>query len=106
VARQVAVARARPARLAAFEEPARTRANLRALAGDDPRAARAAITARLTAQCWSAWREELRRAGMRKADLAAIVESDRAETWHWVMGDRNWDDLVAGLAGRALRRLR
>jgi len=82
------------------------RSDLRALAGEDPSAARVAIAQRLTERCWSAWREELAPTGMAKAEFRALVEADRAETWLWVMGDRTWEDLAAGLAGRALRRLR
>lgn len=98
-------ARTRLRRLPTLPEPARTRTNLRRAAGEDPDGAHDLIARRLTELAWAAWREELVPAGLRRRDLAQIVRADRHETWLWVMGERTWTDLAAGLAGRVLRRL-
>ena len=91
--------------LAPIPEPRRARAELREIAGEDPARARELVAEQVTRRCWRAWGPALRGLGMRRSAFAAVVTEDGRETWLWVMGDRQWDDLVEALAGRALRRV-
>jgi hypothetical protein len=34
-----------------------------------------------------------------------VIISYRRELWLWLMGERQWDQCVSGLAGRVARRL-
>ncbi|HUZ19857.1 MAG TPA: hypothetical protein VMU75_04705 [Acidimicrobiales bacterium] len=86
-------------------EPERLRRELRELAGEDPAAAKAVITKRLTERLWRAWRPELAPRGGSSRALRNVIAADGVETWLWVLGDRRWDQLVEGLAGRVARRV-
>lgn len=54
---------------------------------------------------WELWRPALEPAGMdREAFIDVVVDYGR-EVWLWLMGERTWDQMVDGLAGRVARRL-
>jgi hypothetical protein len=88
------------------EEPVEKKAILRAAVGEDPIAGRAVALHEVAAMLWLAWSEELSPFGLDEAGFAEIVAGATNEVWLWVMGDRPYDQLVATLAGRTLRRLR
>lgn len=86
-------------------EPESLRAELRALAGDDPSAASPAIVGALCSELWPAWRVPLVPFAVSSDDLGHVLAADGREAWLWVMGERNWAHTVEGLAGRVARRL-
>lgn len=57
------------------------------------------------ATLWEAWGPQLRAHGMDEAALDAAVRGYRREVWFWVLGDRSWQQIAGGLAGRVARRL-
>ena len=54
---------------------------------------------------WERWRPALEPAGMEREAFVDVVIGYRRELWLWLMGERGWDQVVAGLAGRVARRL-
>ncbi|MHB8328231.1 MAG: hypothetical protein ACYDD6_01145 [Acidimicrobiales bacterium] len=54
---------------------------------------------------WDHWRAALEPAGMDRETFIDIVVGYRRELWFWLSGDRQWEQYVAGLAGRVARRL-
>jgi hypothetical protein len=54
---------------------------------------------------WERWRPALEPAGMAREDFVDVIISYRREVWLWLMGERQWDQVVSGLAGRVARRL-
>ena len=54
---------------------------------------------------WDRWRAVLEPAGMDREAFVDVVVGYRRELWLWLMGERAWEPLVAGLAGRVARRL-
>jgi hypothetical protein len=54
---------------------------------------------------WERWRPSLEPAGMERETFIEVVVSFGREVWLWLMGERLWDQLVDGLAGRVARRL-
>ena len=54
---------------------------------------------------WGCWRDQLEAAGLGQEAFLAVVDAYRREIWFWVLGDRRWDPLVTGLAGRLGRRV-
>jgi hypothetical protein len=54
---------------------------------------------------WQAWREALEPRGCDAERLLQIVRDYRNELRLWVMGERPWEQCVAGLAGRVARRV-
>lgn len=54
---------------------------------------------------WRQWQSVLEPAGFGQDELAEVVMATRRELWLWLLGDRIWNQYVAGLAGRVLRRL-
>ncbi|HZU80240.1 MAG TPA: hypothetical protein VE991_10025 [Acidimicrobiales bacterium] len=54
---------------------------------------------------WDAWGDALRTAGLAREAFAAVVQGYRREIWFWILGDRVWDQVATGLAGRLQRRL-
>jgi hypothetical protein len=54
---------------------------------------------------WSQWGAGLRRAGAERALLASVVRGYRLELWLWVVGERRWEQVLDGLAGRVARRV-
>lgn len=54
---------------------------------------------------WSAWSGVLGGGGLTRERFGGVVRGYRRELWFWVLGDRMWDQVVSGLAGRLCRRL-
>jgi hypothetical protein len=96
--------RPRPA-LGSPDEPLGLKALLRAGVGEDPAAGRVVALAELAAMLWHDWEEALAPFGMDEATFASIIAGATNEVWLWVMGDRPFDQLVASIAGRTVRRL-
>jgi hypothetical protein len=88
-------------------EPARLRAETRALLEESPaEGARLVEDATFVADpLWEEWGEILERSGMDKARFLEIARSYSAELRLWVVGERPWIHCVSGLAGRVRRRL-
>ncbi|HET7093055.1 MAG TPA: hypothetical protein VFI22_06250, partial [Thermomicrobiales bacterium] len=53
---------------------------------------------------WEGWRGPLERGGMDRERFGRVVADYRNEVRLWLMGERLWEQCVAGLAGRAARR--
>ncbi len=87
------------------EEPADLRAQTRALLENWPEeGARVIGDAAFVADLlWDEWEKEL--AGMGRDRFLEIARSYSGELRLWVVGERPWDQCVAGLAGRVRRRL-
>src|SRR5271170_4287036 len=54
---------------------------------------------------WDRWRVVLEPAGMDGDGFIDVVVGYSREMWLWVMGERQWDEFLTGLAGRVRRRL-
>lgn len=54
---------------------------------------------------WASWGATLEPAGLDRAGFEAVVQGCRRELWFWILGDRRWDQVMSGLAGRVRRRL-
>ncbi|HUY21758.1 MAG TPA: hypothetical protein VMV22_05410 [Acidimicrobiales bacterium] len=54
---------------------------------------------------WERWRPALEPVGMDREAFVDVVIGYRRELWLWLMGERGWDQVVTGLAGRVARRL-
>jgi hypothetical protein len=54
---------------------------------------------------WERWRSALEPVGMGREAFVDVVVGYRRELWLWLMGERGWDQVVTGLAGRVARRL-
>jgi hypothetical protein len=54
---------------------------------------------------WDRWRPTLEPMGMDREAFIEVTKGFRRELWLWLMGERQWDQLVDGLAGRVARRL-
>lgn len=54
---------------------------------------------------WASWGGALQEAGMERDGFAAVLSGYRREIWFWLIGDRRWEQVATGLAGRLLRRL-
>lgn len=94
-------------RLCPISEPHQLRETLLALARERPRE----LIRRLGEGEWivdllvEEWGESLRRAGVARPLLARIVGDYRLELWLWVVGERRWEQVLDGLAGRLSRRI-
>jgi hypothetical protein len=79
---------------------------LRARAATDPDAVQAEIASGrlVAAPLWKAWRPALAPAGVRRAELVAILQGYGYELWLWAAGERTWAQCLEGLAGRVNRR--
>jgi hypothetical protein len=86
------------------EEPLELKALLRAAVGEDPVAGREVALANVTKLLWDEWGASLAASGVGEERFASIVVGATNEVWLWVMGDRPYDQLVATLAGRTIRR--
>ncbi len=88
-------------------EPTGLRSEMRALIEDSPEEGiRLVNEARfLVDPLWKEWAEKLEGAGMSYERFLEIARRYADEIRLWVMGERPWDHCIAGLAGRALRRL-
>ncbi len=54
---------------------------------------------------WERWRPALEPAGMDREAFVDVVIAYGRELWLWLMGERQWDEFIVGLAGRVHRRL-
>ena len=54
---------------------------------------------------WAAWGDQLAGSGMARATFTDVIAGYRRELWFWLLGDRIWDQVATGLAGRLVRRL-
>ena len=54
---------------------------------------------------WERWRAALEPAGMDREAFFDVVIGYGRELWLWLMGERQWDEFLSGLAGRVHRRL-
>jgi hypothetical protein len=54
---------------------------------------------------WERWRPALEPAGMGREAFIDVVIGCGRELWLWLMGERQWEQFVSGLAGRVTRRL-
>lgn len=88
------------------EEPAALRVDLRRGAGENPAVGKAAAVDAVTELFWSEWGGVLLARGVDRTGFHVVVEGADHEVWLWLMGDRPYDQLVAAIAGRVLRRSR
>ncbi|MDQ3693013.1 MAG: hypothetical protein M3464_05225 [Chloroflexota bacterium] len=58
----------------------------------------------IAAPLWVGWQRALSGRGVDWPDFLTIVVGYQNELRLWVMGERPWDQCIAGLAGRILRR--
>jgi hypothetical protein len=86
------------------DEPLELKTLLRAAVGEDPPAGRVVALAEVAAMLWRDWEEQLVPAGVDETTFDEIVAGATKEVWLWVMGDRPYDQLVASIAGRTIRR--
>ena len=88
-------------------EPARLRAETRAILEDSPEEGTRAIhDARFVAEpLWREWGGRLEGAGMGYERFLGIARGYAGELRLWVVGERPWEHCAAGLAGRVTRRL-
>lgn len=86
-------------------EPAELRATLREKALEASRPESSAFENCFAAWTWERWRSTLEPAGMGREEFIDLVVGYRREVWFWLLGDRGWEQLVSGLAGRVSRRL-
>jgi hypothetical protein len=54
---------------------------------------------------WERWRPALEPEGMDREAFVDVVVGYGREVWLWLMGERQWDEFLSGLAGRVRRRL-
>jgi hypothetical protein len=92
-------------RLEHLQEPSDLRVSLRERALDAQTEDDRTYTGCLGAWIWERWRSALEPAGLSREAFMEIVTGYRRELWFWLLGDREWDPLVIGLAGRVWRRL-
>jgi hypothetical protein len=88
------------------EEPEKLRIGLREelLAGGDWRKGFADDLC-IGTWLWTRWQPMLEPAGCTEEQFVEILVSTRRELWLWLLGDRRWEQYLAGLAGRVVRRL-
>ncbi len=93
-------------RLELPDEPVEVQAGLRdaLLEGQDWRAGFADDIC-LAVWLWRIWQPALEPYGTTREDFVDHVMAYRHEVWLWLMGERQWLQLVTGLAGRVVRRL-
>ncbi len=91
------------------EEPASLRDAQRGNALLEPVSLDGALTetsGKFAGWLWASWEPQLQSAGIAQDDLPLLLGGYRREIWLWLMGDRRWQQMAAGLAGRASRRTR
>jgi hypothetical protein len=54
---------------------------------------------------WERWRATLEPVGIAREAFIDVVAGYRRELWLWIVGDRGWEQMLSGLAGRVSRRL-
>jgi len=89
------------------EEPAKLRAETRALIEDSPEEGIQLVNSGhpLSELLWEEWGAKLERFGMDRGRFLQITHGYATEIRLWVMGERPWEHCIAGLAGRVRRRL-
>lgn len=89
------------------EEPAELRSETRSLLEESPEeGSRLVGEATFIAEpLWREWGPELEASGLGYERFLSIVRGYAGEVRLWVVGERPWDHLAAGLAGRVWRRL-
>ena len=94
-------------RLIPLEEPLKLRAETRALIERNPEEGLRLVSAGqpLADLLWEEWGAELESAGMDRERFHEIACGYAGEIWLWAMGERPWEQCVAGLTGRVRRRL-
>jgi hypothetical protein len=86
------------------DEPLELRALLRAAVGESPVAGREVALSNVTELFCGEWHDALAVFAVDEEQFGAIVAGATNEVWLWVMGDRPFDQLVASIAGRTIRR--
>jgi hypothetical protein len=91
-------------------EPVELRAHLRESAlepgaGTLRTGERTSYESSFSAWLWEIWRPALEPVGVDRESFVEIVCGYRRELWFWILGDRGWDQLLSGLAGRVSRRV-
>ena len=54
---------------------------------------------------WPEWGALLEASGMDRQRFDGVVRGYRRELWFWVLGERLWEQVATGLAGRLVRRI-
>ncbi|HUO49826.1 MAG TPA: hypothetical protein VMU09_13430 [Acidimicrobiales bacterium] len=54
---------------------------------------------------WARWQDRLEPAGIGSEAFLDVVEGYQREIWFWLLEDRGWSPMVAGLSGRLARRV-
>jgi hypothetical protein len=54
---------------------------------------------------WERWRATLEPVGVARETFIEVVGGYKRELWLWIVGDRGWEQMLSGLAGRVSRRL-
>ena len=88
-------------------EPAKLRAETRALLEDSPEEGMRQISdGRFVADLlWEEWGGDLESGGMGYETFLSITRGYAGELRLWVVGERPWEHCASGLAGRVVRRL-
>lgn len=95
--------RALPDGLGAVAEPTALRD--RWWAAERAGSSRPELVEAVTDLVWAAWAGRLGDAGVERLWLVGVADGHRRELWLWLVGERTWDQALAGLAGRVQRRL-
>jgi len=85
-------------------EPLELRAELRRGAGESPTVGKDAAVRAVAELLWRSWDGEFMPLGVDAVSFCRVVQGADHEVWLWVMGDRPYEQLVATIAGRVLRR--
>jgi hypothetical protein len=59
----------------------------------------------VSALLWKDWGQALTAEGLDRPAFTDIVIGYERELWFWLMGERQWSEVLSGLAGRTGRRL-
>lgn len=90
-----------------LNEPTALRALVRTVLEQSPDTALPLVVAGewIADPLWQGWQEILAPRGMSREHFGGIVAGYGNELRLWVVGERPWDQVVSGLAGRVTRRL-
>jgi hypothetical protein len=87
------------------EEPLELRSRLRQMAFESAQDGPSVHQRNIGEWLWECWRASLEPARMDRETFFDVVDGYRRELWFWLVGDRGWDQMLSGLAGRVSRRL-
>lgn len=89
------------------EEPVQLKQESQALLAEGPEDGLRLLEAGewLIVPFWDAWQKSLEHYGMDYEDLQRVLASYRNEVRLWVVGERTWEHVATGLAGRVSRRI-